>query len=64
MESDIMKKKYNAPSIKVNAIATEDIIMASATLSDATFKGKFIESGKVYDINKSRFLYFVPSFYA
>ena len=51
MESDIMKKKYNAPSIKVNTIATEDIIMASATLSDATFKGKFIESGKVYDIN-------------
>ena len=51
MESDIMKKKYNAPSIKVNAIATEDIIMASGTLGNAKFNGAVIESGKVYDIN-------------
>ena len=46
-----MKREYSAPSLKVNEIATEDVIMASATLQDATFKGKFIESGKVYDIN-------------
>ena len=46
----IMKKTYVKPSVKVTEISSEDIIMASAVLSDATFSGKKIDQLKVYDI--------------
>ena len=45
-----MKKEYSAPSLSVTEIKSEDIIMASGKLTDATFNGKFIDAGKVYDI--------------
>ena len=44
------KKTYNAPLLSVTKIKSEDIIMASGVLSDATFGGKVIDAGKVYDI--------------
>ena len=44
------KKTYNAPLMSVTKIKSEDIIMASGVLSTATFGGKTIDAGMVYDI--------------
>lgn len=44
------KKTYNAPLMSIVKIETKDVILASGTLSEATFMGKAINSGKVYDI--------------
>lgn len=43
------RKEYIAPTLSVTEIKTEDIIMIS-TLSNATFSGKEIGAGKVYEI--------------
>ncbi len=42
------KKTYNAPLVSIVKIETKDVIMASGTLTDATFGGKSILSDKVY----------------
>ena len=44
------KKTYSAPLASIVKIETKDVIMASGVLSDATFGGKAIDAGKVYDI--------------
>ena len=43
------KKTYSAPLASIVKIETKDV-MASGVLSTATFGGKVIDAGKVYDI--------------